>query len=59
MIKFTPKLKAESLFLGTWSKSWLVKKKKKVSANLNQQIMLHTLLALYSTTFHPQMRQIG
>ena len=30
-----------------------------VSANLNQQIMLHTLLALHSTTFHPQMREIG
>ena len=25
---------------------------------MNQQIMLYTLLALYSTTFHPQMRQI-
>jgi len=25
-MKFTPKPKPESLFLGTWSKSWLVKK---------------------------------
>jgi hypothetical protein len=57
-MKFTPKPKPESLFLGIWSKSWLVKKYKVVSANLNQQIMLHTLLALYSTNFHHQIRQI-
>jgi len=39
-IKFTPKLKPESVFSGAWSKSWSVKKFKKDSAYLDQQVLL-------------------
>jgi hypothetical protein len=58
-IKFTPKLKPESVFSGAWSKSWFVKNLKKDSAYLDQQVPLHPLLVLYSSIFHPTIRQSG